>query len=104
MDTSELIERRLLKALDALKNQLSELLFEVLGDDYQNNPPEFDWSKMKSLEFQTRYQRRDQLIKKLRSMDDPTCITDFDAKVCSVINSSHNMLVLIFNSVSHFPW
>ena len=102
VDTGELLERGLIRALNAVKDQLSELLFEILGDEYQNKPPEFDWSKMKSLEFQTRYQRRDQLIKKLRSMDDPTWITDFDTKVCSIGGSSHDVLVLTYTLVSHF--
>ncbi|KAF8320517.1 ATP-dependent RNA helicase [Cantharellus anzutake] len=62
VDINEILDRRLLRALSAVKDQLSELLVEISDGDYQSRPPEWTWSKTRTLDFQMLFQQKDELF------------------------------------------
>jgi antiviral helicase SKI2 len=77
VDLAAILDRRLISALKATCFQLEELGAEWKARSY---PPEVEWARMRSLEFQDALRIQAALLKKLDTFD---CVrsADFEEKV-----------------------
>lgn len=80
-----MLERRLISALKRTCSLLEELYSEW---EALPHPPEVEWPRMRSLEFQEALREHEMLV---RSLDTFTCVDDpeFDAKVSQISILNH---------------